>query len=1263
MKKYWEQLNLTADNDFKVSDNQFKLLISSSLPPSWDTFTEAYVGGRRDIPETDPKKLMSSQQFIGIIKEEAIRRDARRAESSQAQAHQSISLTEPGTGKAKYCNICKLKNHNTSECRNRDKEPCGICKKYHGGKKCWYRDREAPQKGPGKRKRGGKQKGGDAKRQKNETTNEADDEDSNQVVSFIAEEDHDMNCSDNGQSNTTTHVNNMSGNEKPLYFYDWLADSATTSHICNQKEAFVSYKPVTGKTVAGVSNNKAIIEGRGTIELESIYKNDKYLLRLENVLYIPSNRNNLISLGRWDDAGGRYTGGGGGIIFITKDGKHVVKGTKIDNNLYKMKVSIRKPGATISKLTTCTPQTFQATEPTQSWEIWHRRYGHVGYSGLQKLHDLNMVDGFTVDTRTSKPDCIACTEAKQTEEPFNKMSNRVTKPGELTHIDVWGKYSVKSIHGNQYYTIFVDDAGRFTSVKFMKLKTEAVQQVKNYLTHLKTQDKSPKAIRFDNGKEFLNEELASWCAQQGIEIQTTAPYSPSQNGVAERMNRTIVELARAMLNEHQLPQFLWEHAVAHAVYVCNRAFTKALGNKTPYETWFEKRPNVSHFREFGAPVWILLQGQKEAPKMLPKSHRHAYVGFDDGSNSVLYYSAKTHKILKSRNFRFLTLQNNITPPEEIEVAPDLPREGEEPEGSTRLSGDLISPGTGDKRKREEDDNDQFEPRKTRGNRPNYRHLDNPYSDEDDDIFTSDEQFANSAIIPGDELHSLAEARRSPDWPEWEKAAKSEYNQLLDMGTWKLVDKPLDAIPIANKWTFVKKRNKAGEIVKYKARLVAKGCAQRPGYDYVETFSPVVRMETIRAILALIPIEKLKIQQMDIKGVYLNGILQEKVYMRQPEGFEDGTDRVCVLVKTLYGLKQSGREWNKEFDNKIRAFGFQRLKSDPCVYIRRDADGISIITVWVDDILLFASSDKLMQRMKDDIHSQWEATDMGDPAKIVGIEITQTGDSIMITQQKYIESILQREHMEEANPVSTPLDPNIKIGPNPEGNNGNRSNCFAQLLGELQFLANATRPDIAHTINRLAAYTANPSLQHMGALKRVLRYLAGTKGYGIVYKNTDTPNSPNIFHGYADAAFANQDDCKSTSGYVFIAGGGAITWRSKKQTTVALSSTEAEYIALAEAAREASWLRNLYDELGYSQIKPTLIRGDNNGAIAMARNPQFHQRSKHIAIRWHLIRDMVSDGILTIDECRDPEQTADVLTKTLARFKHHKHIIDMGMAST
>lgn len=188
---------------------------------------------------------------------------------------------------------------------------------------------------------------------------------------------------------------------------------------------------------------------------------------------------------------------------------------------------------------------------------------------------------------------------------------------------------------------------------------------------------------------------------------------------------------------------------------------------------------------------------------------------------------------------------------------------------------------------------------------------------------------------------------------------------------------------------------------------------------------------------------------------------------------------------------------------------------------------------------------------------------------------------------------------------------------------------------------------------------------MGALKRILRYLAGTKSYGITYSNHDSSstNNPNIISGFADAAFANQDDLKSTSGYVFMVAGGAITWRSKKQTTVALSTTEAEYVALAEAAREACWLKNLYGELGYTQAYPITIRGDNNGSIAMARNPQFHQRSKHIAIRWHLLRELVEEGILSIEECRDPEQTADVLTKALTRFKHHKHVTEMGLIST
>jgi hypothetical protein len=211
-----------------------------------------------------------------------------------------------------------------------------------------------------------------------------------------------------------------------------------------------------------------------------------------------------------------------------------------------------------------------------------------------------------------------------------------------------------------------------------------------------------------------------------------------------------------------------------------------------------------------------------------------------------------------------------------------------------------------------------------------------------------------------------------------------------MGTWKLVNKPKNAIPIVNKWVFIKKRNKAGQLTKYKARLVAKGCVQRPGYNYTKTHTPVVCLETICLLLAITAIKGLKIQQMDIKGAYLNGLLDEKVYMQQPEGFEDGTDCICELLRSLYGLKQSGHAWNIEFNCVIRKHSFRCLRSDPCIYIRHEGNGRSgfaIVTVWVDNLLLFVTLDPLMEKTKRDISTEWETMDLGEPSKIIRIEIT------------------------------------------------------------------------------------------------------------------------------------------------------------------------------------------------------------------------------------------------------------------------------------
>jgi len=420
------------------------------------------------------------------------------------------------------------------------------------------------------------------------------------------------------------------------------------------------------------------------------------------------------------------------------------------------------------------------------------------------------------------------------------------------------------------------------------------------------------------------------------------------------------------------------------------------------------------------------------------------------------------------------------------------------------------------------------------------------------------------------------------------------------------------------------------------------------------------METICAILAIAPSRKLHIQQLDVKGAYLNGKLKERVLMRQPEGYDDGTGRVCLLIKTLYGLKQASREWNLEFDAKLRKKGYARLRSDPCIYIHRMDKDFVIITVWVNDMLTFVMTVELKNKAKADVESEWEITDLGVPSKIVGIELTISPDSIFISSNRYIDTILLREGLGRMNAVSTPLDPNITLMPNPEGNDGDRSNSFASLLGELQYIANATHPDIAYAVNRLASYTANPSLQHHTALKRILRYLAGTKTHGITYKSL--PHRPNFFSGYADTSYGNTDEYRSITGYVFLAGDGAITWCSRKQLSIVLSLTQAEYVTLSKAAREACWLWNLYTELGLlNEDVPTQILRDNDGSIAMARNPQFHKRSKHIDLRWHWVRKLVQDGTIIVDSCCDPEQTANILTKALPRQKHAQHVAEMGLA--
>ena len=435
----------------------------------------------------------------------------------------------------------------------------------------------------------------------------------------------------------------------------------------------------------------------------------------------------------------------------------------------------------------------------------------------------------------------------------------------------------------------------------------------------------------------------------------------------------------------------------------------------------------------------------------------------------------------------------------------------------------------------------------------------------------------------------------PDWPKWKEAMDAEIQQLLDLGTYSLENIPPDRKAIGCRWVFTIKRSPEGEILKYKARLVAQGFSQIPGQDFLSTYAPVMRLESYRALLALAASQDWEIHQIDVVGAYLNGELEETIFMKQPPGYEDGTPRACRLHKALYGLKQAGRVWNIKFNDVfVNTLGYTRIKSDFCVYIRKNQLGLSIVIIHVDDSTISTFPPSIMSSAKAEIAQHLNITDLGEARTFVGLQISRNRPkrSITIHQTSYITKILERFGMLSSHIVHTPLDPNVVLIPSTEESQPSDF-PYAAAIGSLMYAAVATRPDISHAVQKLSQFTSKFSQAHVTAVKRVFRYLNGTRNLGITYY----PTSDTEILGFTDADWAQDiSDRKSTSSYVFTLSGRAISWSSKKQTSVALSTMEAEFVALSHATKDAIWLRTLLTDLGFPPSGPIRILCDNQAAI-------------------------------------------------------------------
>ncbi|KAJ3532326.1 hypothetical protein NM688_g7442 [Phlebia brevispora] len=1050
----------------------------------------------------------------------------------------------------------------------------------------------------------------------------------------------------------------------------WLADSGATSHICRDRSMFVSYDAAPQNVLKGLGGHEIKVLGKGCVKLAFSVQGELVSVTLTDVLHAPEADHNLLSIPRVTDAGCKLVFDGTAMRILTARGCVIAEASKA-GRLYRIWTGAALPKTELAL----------SARAARLWDWWHRAMGHISVGSLKTMKSKGMVSGMEVD-ESSEPteQCTACIRAMQTVQPFPKKSETIVdRIGDLTVTDLWGPARVTGIRGEQYFMACTDVKTRHTVIYFLKAKTNVFENLKKHKSFLETQaDAKMRTLHVDNGTEFVNAELRAWLQANGIKLELTAPHSSAQNGIAERNNRTIVEHSRAMIFARDVPSYLWPYVMEYQVYLKNRSPTRALGAVTPYEAFWKKKPDLSSLQEFGVRCWVLRQDGANH-KLQEKSRVFIFTGMSEETRAYRYYNPATRQVLTSRNVVFEKDDPNTAVEAELPTVATKTRTSDD---STNIQGEQIKETearpaleTAAVPDKATEQPKAVNPARAPSSRIavlpriDYRIANNPNAripavkpQEDHGKVAVDYALAAGGVSTNGDPLSLEEAQARPDWPKWKEAMDAEIAQLTGRGTWEMADCPANRKTVGCKWVFHLKRDEAGNVVKYKARLVAQGFSQVEGINFNETYSPVVRLESLRTVIALGNALDMDLHSIDVVGAYLNGTLKEEIYMRQPPGYEDGTGRVCRLLRPLYGLRQAGYEWNETMDDELEQLGYERLDVDHCIYVRQRGPEVAMAAIHVDDMQLGATKGRI-EGVKKEIGTRFNITDLGETRQIVGIQVSRDRSAgiIHLLQTNYLTRVLEHYGMLQSHPVSTPLDPNVKLTKaEPDDETDRLVRPYQSAIGSLMYAALGTRPDIAYAVQHLSQFCSAPTQTHWTVVKHVMHYLNGTLRVGIKYGPRAKAQDLELT-GYSDADWAGDaNDRKSVSGYVFLFGGGPITWSSKKQPTVALSSMEAEYMAMSHAAREVLWLRNLLTELGIVQKSGTPVNVDNQGAIAYSKLNVFHGRSKHIDIRHHFIRDCIEANEVKVIYCATNDNIADLFTKPLARGRHEELIRLLGM---
>ncbi|GJY03779.1 zinc finger, CCHC-type containing protein [Tanacetum coccineum] len=1095
-----------------------------------------------------------------------------------------------------------------------------------------------------------------------------------------------------------------------------IFDSGCSGHMTGNKDQLEDFEEFNGGSVT-FGGSKGYISGKGKIRVGN--------LDFDSVSFVKElGHFNLFSISQICDKQHKVLFTETECLVVSSDFKmpdenQILLKVPRHHNMYSFDMKTPTPAKGFACLI--------AKATSDESKLWHRRLGHINFKNLNKLVKGNLVRGLPSKVFKNDHTCVACHKGKQHRASCKaKLERLITEPLHTLHMDLFGPTSVKSINHASYCLVITDDCTRFSWVFFLASKDETSGILQNFIRQIENQlSHRVKIIRSDNGTEFKNRDMLEFCGNKGIKQEYSNARTPQQNGVAERMNRTLIEAARTMLADSLLPTTFWAEAVSTACYIFNRVRVTKHQNKTPYELLFGHKPIISYIRPFGCHVTIL-DTFSVLGKFDGKSDEGFLVGYSLNSKAYRVYNLVTKRVEVNLHVNFLedkpnvkgvgyrwmfdidyltdsmnyipvSLENQTNPHAGASEATNIAGTSQTPYSNASKEKDedveliveiLIAPQQ--EKKDSSTDTTEDNPKilafrkeleeialkhlgKVSGNNSTSipsvntgsESVNTGSSDPDDSHMPELEIFHNlpteievsptptlrihnihpkSQILGDpksvvqtrskvqqksgghalfsfiqkqqrnnhkDQQHCLFACFLSQEEPKkifealqddsWVQAMEEELLQFKLQQVWVLVDLPYGIKVIGTKWVYRNKRDERGVVVRNKANI-----------DYDEVFAPVARIEAIN----------------------------EEVYVSQPPGFvdPDHPKKVYKVVKALYGLHQAPRAWYATLSTFLEKHGYKRGTIDKTLFIKRDKKDIMLVQVYVDDIIFGSTKKSWCDEFEALMKSRFQMSSMGELTFFLGLQVKQNKAGIFISQDKYVAEILKKFDLVNVKTAITPMETKVALTKDEEAVDVD-VHLYRSMIGSLMYLT-ASRPDIMYAVCVCSRFQVTPKTSHLNAVKRIFKYLKGKPHLGLWYPR----ESPFDLEAFSDSDYGGSNlDRKSTTGGCQFLGQRLISWQCKKQTIVATSTTEAEYVAAANCCGQVLWVQNQLLDYGFNFMN-TKIHIDNESTICIVKNPVYHSKTKHIEIRHHFIRDCYEKKLISVEKIYTDLNVADLLTK-------------------